>query len=192
MSVFNKISEGFALGTTSPVVEGQEDWLYIFNEADVTITYNTLNPLIVTGLTPVGGAFIYKFTGTNNSFKNSVKSNKTIVGPRYAEELDFNIAGNASDIKATIMALGYGRVRAIIVNNFKATDGAIELFGANNGMIAGESDKNEASIGGWTVKLTPPDKLMEPYPPRSVLIAPVSGAATYATTLAAIEALVSA
>lgn len=188
-TVFNEISTGFTLGVTSPVVSGQEDWLYIFNEGDMLITYNPTNPLIVTNITPVNGAVIYKFTGTNNSFKPSVKSSKTIVGPRYTEELDFNIAGNGSDIKATIMAGGYGRVRAIVVNNFKATDAAIELYGANNGMLFTDSEKNEASEGGWSIKLGPPDKLMEPYPPRSVLIPGISGSATYATTLAAIEAL---
>lgn len=191
MSVFNKISEGFKLGVTSPVVSGQEDLLYIFNVDDIAITYDPSNPLIVKGLAAVSGGLIYAYTGTNNSFKNSSKSTKTIVGPRYAEEIDFNIAGNASDIKSTIMAMGYGRVCAIVVNNFRATDAAVELFGANNGMIAGEADKNEASEGGWTVKLTPPDKLMEPYPPRSVLIPGVSGSGTLATTLAAIALLVS-
>lgn len=191
MGVFNKITEGFKLGVTSPVVAGQEDLLYIFNIDDIAVTFNPSNPLIVTGLAAVNGGLIYEFTGTNNSYKNSSKLNKTIVGPRYVEEIDFNIAGNASDIKGNIMAMGYGRVLAIVVNNFRATDAAVELFGANNGMIVTDSEKNEASEGGWTIKLGPPDKLMEPYPPRSVSIPPVSGPATLATTLAAIQALVS-
>lgn len=191
MSVFNKINEGFKLGATSPVVSGQEDLLYIFNVDDIAITYDPSNPLIVKGLAAVSGGLIYSYTGTNNSFKNSSKSTPTIVGPRYTEEVDFNVAGNASDIKAQIMAMGYGRVCAIVVNNFRATDAAVELFGANNGMIARDVEKNEASEGGWTIKLGPPDKLMEPYPPRSVLIPGVSGSGTLATTLAAIALLVS-
>lgn len=191
MSVFNKISEGFALGVTSPVVSGQEDLLLIFNQNDMLITYNPSNPLIVTAITPVAGAMLYQYTGTNNSFKNSVKISKTIVGPRYTEEIDFNIAGNASDIKASVMAMGYGRVCAIAINNFRATDAAVELFGANNGMLVTEADKNEASEGGWTLKLGPPDKLMEPYPPRSVFIPGVSGSATFATTLAALSTITS-
>lgn len=196
MSLFNEIQKGFQLGVTSPVVMGQEDWLYIYNRNDWVVTFSPTNPLIVTGFTPVspaisgGGPGFYKFTGTNNDFKNASKLNKTIVGPRFTEEIDFVVAGNSSDIKATIMAGGYGRLGAICINNFKATDAAVELFGANNGLIFIEADKNEASEGGWTIKLGPPDKLMEPYPPRSVSLTPISGAASYANTVAMIEALV--
>jgi hypothetical protein len=190
MGLFNKIQDGFTLGVTSPVVSGIEDWLYLYNDTDFTETYDPTQPLIVTGLTPVDNTkFIWKFTGTNNSFKPTIKSTKTIVGPRYNEELDFNIAGNSTNVKQMVMAAGYGRVRAIVVNNFKSTDSVIELMGANNGLLC-EVERDEASEGGWKLKLTPPDKLMEPYPPRAILIPPVSGSATYASTLAAIEALV--
>jgi hypothetical protein len=190
MALFNKIQDGFTLGVTSPVVSGIEDWLYLYNETDFTETYNLTNPLIVTGLTPADNTkFLWKFTGTNNSFKRTVKSNKTIVGPRYNEEITFNIAGNSSNVKQMVMAAGYGRVRCIVVNNFKVTDSAIELYGANNGMLC-EVERDENSEGGWILKLVPPDKLLEPYPPRAISIAPVSGSATYASTLAAIEALV--
>lgn len=189
-SLFNKIADGFTLGVTSPVVSGIEDWLYLYNDTDFTETYDPTNPLIMTGLTPFDNTkFLWKFTGTNNSFKPSIKSEKTIVGPRYQEELDFNIAGNSTKVKQMVMAAGYGRVRAIVVNNFKSSDSAIELLGANNGMLC-TVERDENSLGGWILKLVPPDKLLEPYPPRAILIPPVSGSATYASTLAAIEALV--
>jgi hypothetical protein len=117
---------------------------------------------------------------------------KTQVGPRYTEEIDFNIAGLSVDVKAQLMAMGYGRVRAIAVNNYKDSDSAIELFGAVNGLIVTEAERNAADEtldGGYKIKLTNPDKLKEPYPPRAVSIAPTSGPATYASTLAALEAL---
>src|SRR6201996_8843544 len=192
MSIYNKINAGFSLGADSPVTAGIEDVLYIFNQDDFTFTYDSMNPLIVTGLTAVSSAVIYKFEGTNNSFNTSSKLAKTSVGPRYTEEIDFNIAGLSVDIKTQLRAMGYGRVCAIAVNNYKSSDSAVELFGAVNGLILTDAERNasdETVDGGYKLKLTNPDKLREPYPPRAVSIAPTSGPATYASTITAIEAL---
>ena len=195
MSIYNKINAGFSLGTGSPVTAGIEDVIYIFNQDDITLTFDTTNPLIVTGLTTVSAAKIYKFNGTNNSFNTISKLAKTSVGPRYTEEIDFNIAGLSVDIKTQLQAMGYGRVCAIAVNNYNASDSAIELFGAVNGLILTDAERSaadETMDGGYKLKLTNPDKLREPYPPRAVSIAPESGSATYVSTIAAIEALVAA
>jgi len=192
MSIYNKINAGFSLGTGSPVTAGIEDVIYIFNQDEITLTYDTLNPLIVTGLTAVGSAKVYKFEGTNNSFNTVSKLAKTSVGPRYTEEVDFNIAGFSVEVKAQLMAMGYGRVRAIVINNYNSSDSAIELFGAVNGLILTDAERtaaDETLDGGYKLKLTNPDKLREPYPPRAVSIAPESGSATYASTIAALEAL---
>ena len=192
MSIYNKINAGFSLGTGSPVTAGIEDVVYIFNQGDITLTYDSSNPLIVTGLTAVSAAKIYKFQGTNNSFNTMSKLAKTPVGPRYTEEIDFNIAGFSVEVKAQLMAMGYGRVCAIAINNYNASDSAIELFGAVNGLILTDAERNAADEnmdGGYKLKLTNPDKLREPYPPRAISIAPTTGPATYASTIAAIEAL---
>ncbi|MCD8740380.1 hypothetical protein LT679_07180 [Mucilaginibacter roseus] len=194
MSIYNKINAGFALGASEPVTAGIEDVIYIFNEDEITLTYSTTNPLIVTGLTAVATAKVYKFEGTNNSFNATSKLAKTQVGPRYTEEIDFNVAGLSVEIKAQLQAMGYGKVRAIVVNNYKASDSAVELYGAVNGLVLTEAERNaadEALDGGYKVKLSNPEKLKEPYPPRAVSIAPQSGTATYASTIAAIEELVS-
>jgi len=192
MSIYNKINAGFSLGTGDPVTAGIEDVIYIFNQDDITLTFDSGNPLIVTGLTAVSGAKIYQFEGTNNSFNTTSKLAKTAVGPRYTEEIDFNVAGLSVDIKTQLMALGYGRVCAIAINNYNSSDSAIELFGAVNGLILTDAERSaadETMNGGYKLKLTNPDKLREPYPPRAVSIAPTSGPATYASTIAAIEAL---
>jgi hypothetical protein len=192
MSIYNKINAGFSLGTGSPVTAGIEDVIYIFNQDDITLTFETVNPLIVKGLTAVDTAKVYKFEGTNNSFNTISKLAKTSVGPRYTEEVDFNVAGFSVDVKTQLMAMGYGRVCAVVVNNYKSSDSAIELFGAVNGLILTDAERSaadEALDGGYKLKLTNPDKLREPYPPRAVSIAPESGSATYASTLAALEAL---
>ena len=193
MSIYNKINAGFSLGAGDPVTAGIEDVIYIFNMDEIALTYDTANPLIVTGLTAVSNAKIYKFEGTNNSFNTMSKLAKTQVGPRYTEEIDFNIAGFSVEIKAQLMAMGYGRVRAIAINNYNSSNSAIELFGAVNGLILTDAERSAADEnidGGYKLKLTNPDKLREPYPPRAVSIAPTSGPATFASTLAAIEALV--
>jgi len=193
MSIYNKINAGFALGTDEPVTAGIEDVIYIFNQDDFTFTFDTTNPLIVTGLTAVNAAKVYKFEGTNNSFNTTSKLAKTSVGPRYTEEIDFNVAGFSVDIKTQLQAMGYGRVCAIAVNNYNSSDTAIELFGAVNGLILTDAERSAADDtmdGGYKLKLTNPDKLKEPYPPRAVSIAPTSGTATFASTIAALEALV--
>ncbi|NOW97219.1 hypothetical protein [Mucilaginibacter sp. SG564] len=195
MSIYNKINAGFKLGIAEPITAGIEDVVYIFNQDDIALTYDITNPLIVTGLTAVSAAKVYKFEGTNNSFGTTSKLAKTQVGPRYTEEIDFNIAGLSVDIKTQLTAMGYGRVCAITVNNYKSSDSAIELFGAVNGLILTDAERNAADEtldGGYKLKLTNPDKLKEPYPPRAVSIAPQSGTATYASTIAALEALVAA
>jgi hypothetical protein len=195
MSIYNKINAGFSLGTGEPVTAGIEDIIYIFNQDDITLTFDSSNPLIVTGLTAVSAAKVYKFEGTNNSFNSISKLAKTSVGPRYTEEIDFNIAGFSVDIKGQLQAMGYGRVCAIAVNNFKSSDSAVELFGAVNGLILTDAERSaadETMDGGYKLKLTNPDKLREPYPPRAVSIAPTSGPATYASTIAALEALAAA
>ena len=195
MSIYNKINAGFSLGTGDPVTAGIEDVIYVFNQDDIALTYDSTNPLIVTGLTAVAAAKIYKFQGTYNSFNTISKLAKTSVGPRYTEEIDFNVAGLSVDIKTQLMAMGYGRVCAITANNYKSSDSAIELFGAVNGLILTDAERSaadETMDGGYKLKLTNPDKLREPYPPRAVSIPPTSGTATYASTIAAIEALVAA
>ena len=194
MSIYNKINAGFSLGADEPITAGIEDVIYIFNQDEITLTYDPTNPLIITDLAATGSAKVYKFEGTNNSFNSVSKLAKTSVGPRYTEEIDFNIAGLSVDIKAQLMAMGYGRVCAISVNNYKSSDSSIELFGAVNGLILSEAERSAADDtvdGAYKLKLTNPDKLKEPYPPRAVSIAPESGSATYASTIAAIEALVS-
>lgn len=193
MSIYNKINAGFAIGTDEPVTAGIEDLIYVFNQDDFTLTFDTTNPLIVTGLTAVNAAKVYKFEGTNNSFNTISKLAKTSVGPRYTEEIDFNVAGFSVDIKTQLQAMGYGRVCAIAVNNYNSSDTAIELFGAVNGLILTDAERSaadETMDGGYKLKLTNPDKLREPYPPRAVSIAPTSGTATFSSTIAALEALV--
>ncbi|MCJ8208660.1 hypothetical protein MUY27_03005 [Mucilaginibacter sp. RS28] len=192
MSIYNKISAGFAIGSHEPVTSGIEDVIYIFNQDDVTLTFDPTNPLIVTGLTAVSNAKVYKFEGTNNSFNTVSKLVKTQVGPRYTEEIDFNIAGLSVDVKSQLHAMGYGRVCAVVINNYKSSDSAIELFGAVNGLILTDAERNAADEtieGGYKLKLTNPDKTREPYPPRAVSIGAQSGTPTYASTLAALEAL---
>jgi hypothetical protein len=192
MSIYNQINAGFSLGTSAPVTAGIEDVIYIFNQDDIALTFDTNNPLIVTGLTAVNSGKIYMFEGSNNSFNTTSKLAKTSVGPRYTEEIDFNVAGLSVDIKTQLQAMGYGRVCAIAVNNYNSSDSAIELFGAVNGLILTDAERSAADEtveGGYKLKLTNPDKLREPYPPRAVSIAPTSGTATYASTITAIEAL---
>lgn len=192
MASCQKIIAGFDFCSADAIVAGIDDALYIFNEEDFVITYDPNNPLIITGLTPVNGAKMYKFEGTNNSFDSMSTGAQTTVGLRYTEEIDFNIAGLSSMIKAQIQAFGNHKTKVIAINNYKSTDSAIELFGATTSLLASETKRqanDENLSGGYSVKLTNPNKLKEAYPPRCVNIAPsLFGAGTFYYKITALTA----
>lgn len=183
------ISAGFDLCTNEPIAQGIDDIIYLWNRGDFTFTFDEDDPLLITAITRVGTALMYKYLGTNNSFNTLSKSVRTNVGPRYTEEIDFNIAGISSTVKNQVMAMGFGDLQAITVNNYRDGDSIFELFGAVNGLQDDGSERNagdENFGGGYNMKLTNRPKLREPMLPRCVNI---GSPATFATTLAALEAL---
>ncbi len=192
MSSCQKIIAGFDFCSADAIVAGIDDALYIFNEEDFVITYDPNNPLIVTGITPINGAKMFRFEGTNNSFDTMSTGSQTTVGLRYLEEIDFNIAGNSSIIKQQIRAFGNHKTKCIAVNNYKSTDAAFELFGATTSLLASETKRqanDENLSGGYSIKLTNPNKLKEAYPPRCVSIAPsLFGAGTFYYKITALTA----
>lgn len=187
------ITAGFIIDCNNPTVAGIDDLIILFNRDDVSLTFDQQNPLLVTGITVAQGKALYAFYGVNNSFASMAKQVMTQNGPRYEHELDFNIAGNSTAIKENLKAMGYGRIGAIVFNNYKAGDSAIELLGAVHGLILNEGERNtgdEAMDGAYKLKLSRPQKLREPNWPAAVLIAGQAGPATYDSTKAAIMALV--
>lgn len=187
------IAAGFDPCGKTPTVAGIEPGVYVGNKDEWTFTYNATNPLIITALTPVGSALLYKLKGFGDSFDAMSKVVKKAVGPRFAETINAFISDNSTATKQFILNAATGRQFYIVVNNDKASDGAIELYGAINGLQLSENTQRQASdedmAGAWKLEATNPPKLLEAYPPRSVLIPPGSGSATFASTLAALEAL---
>lgn len=186
------ISAGFDPCGLTPTVAGIEPGIYAFNLGDFVPTYSATNPLIVTGFTRVGTALMYKIVGFGDSFDAMSKMSKQTTGPRFAETITAYISDNSSTTKQFILNAGYGRVCFLVVNNDKSTDGAIELYGAINGLQLGDNVQRQASDeamqGAWKLEATNPPKLLEAYPPRAVAIPAGEGGATYASTLAAIQA----
>ena len=173
MGLCNTINKGFDICAAPPITSGIEDQLLLFNVGDFTFTYDAINPLIITNVAAVALAKMYRYNGTNNSFNAVSKMVASSVGPRYTEELDFNIAGLSSDIKATLRKMAYGKVQAIAINNYKNGDSAFELYGAINGLklkVNERTANDEGLDGGFKLQLANPDKLREPMPPRSVFI----------------------
>lgn len=188
-----EITAGYDFCGAAPSAPGLDNFLYGFNKDEFTITYDADNPLIVTGLTAIGSAVLYKIRGAGDSFDASSTLQQKNVGPRFAELVMFNMASNSTTVKKFVVNAGSGRVGYIVVNNDKSTDSAIELYGATVGMKLTDNTVRKASDedfqGGWKFEAGPPKGLLEPLPPRAVAIPGVSGPATYATTLAALEAL---
>lgn len=188
-----QITAGFIQCGEVPSAPGIEDVVYAYNRDEFVEVLDTANPLIVKGLTPIGSAVLYKFTSSGNSFDSENKPVKKSVGARFSEMVKLNVSSNSSAIKKLIVNGSNGRVKFITINNDKSTDAALELWGYTNGLQFSENTvrtaSNEDFQGGWQIEATNPKGLLEPLPARCVLIPPVSGTATYATTIAALEAL---
>lgn len=184
------IAAGFGPCGKTPSVAGIEPGIYAFNKGEFTFTYDAVNPLLITGIARVGTALMYKVIGFGDTFDAMSKKVTKGVGPRFEETLSFYIPDNSSATKKFIVNGSTGRQQYIIVNNDKSGDGAIELYGAVNGLQFSDSTQRQASDedmqGAWKIEAKSPPKLTEAYPPRSVLIG--QGSPTYATTIAALDA----
>lgn len=185
-----KIAAGYDPCGKTPSVAGIEQSVYAFNKGDFTFTYDTVNPLLITGITRVGTALMYKVIGYDG-FDAMSKLVKKKVGPRFTETVSFPLPSNDTEAKKFIINGSSGRQQYIVVNNDKSGNGAIELYGAVNGLQFSENTQRQASDedmqGAWKIEATNPPQLTEAYPPRSVLIG--SGSPTYATTITALDAL---
>lgn len=187
-----QIVAGFDPCGKTPGVAGIEAGIYAFNKGDFTFTFDAANPLIVTGITRVGTSLMYKIIGFGDTFNAVSKASKKSVGPRFTETLTAYISDNSSATKQFVVNALTGRQQYIIVNNDKSGDGAVELYGAINGLQLSENTQRDAADedmqGAWKLEATNPPKLLEAYPPRSVAIPPGTGSATYASTIAALDA----
>lgn len=188
----NKIAAGFNPCGKTPSSAGIEPGIYVYNVADVVLTFDATNPLIVTGIT----GDLFKIKGFGDNFNSISKPAKKQVGGRYTETVTAYITENSVATKKFVYNALNGRVGVIVVNNDKSTESAVELFGAVNGLQLSENSQrdaaNEDMQGAWMLEFTNPPKLTEPYPPRAVSIPPTTGPATYASTIAALEDLLPA
>lgn len=177
MATCNKINAGFDKCAADPIVPGIDDVIYLGNFDDFIYTLNPTNPLIIVGVTPKNNARYYKFEGSNNSFNSTLTSVQTNAGPRYEEEVSFNIAGNSNAIKQQLLSMGYGKLHAIVINNYRSADAYIELYGYTTGLNDQGSKRvanDETDMGGYNIILKNRNKLKEPLPPRSLNI-PIFG-----------------
>jgi hypothetical protein len=178
MATCEEILEGFDNCAHDAIVAGIDDVIYLGNKDNFIYTLDPNNPLIITGITPKAGKKYYKFLGTNNSFSTKSTQSQTTVGPRNLEEVNFIIAGNSTTIKQQIANMGYGKLHAIVINNYRSEDSVIELFGFTCGLNSQGSERDttdENTAGGYKVILKTIDKLKEPMFPRAVFI-PIYGA----------------
>lgn len=188
------IAAGFIRCGKVPSQAGIEPGLYVYNHDQFVPTFDTANPLIVTAFTRADDDFVmYKLEGYGDNFNSISKPVKKQVGPRYAETIKAYISDNSTTTKALIHNGLLGRLGFIVINNDKSTNGAIELFGAVNGLQFTENTQRDAANedlqGAWDIEAMNPPKLLEALPPRAVLIPGESGPATYATTIAALALL---
>lgn len=185
-----EIAAGFIRCGKTPSSAGIEPGLYAYNKDQFIVTYDVTNPLIVTGFTRVDIANVmYKIEGFGDNFNAISKPNKKTVGARYTETIKAYIADNSTATKQLIHNGLIGRICFIVINNDKSTNGAVELYGAVNGLQFTDNTQRDAANedlqGAWDIEAMNPPKLLEPFPPRAVLIGTTP---TFATTLAALEA----
>lgn len=180
-----RIQNDFIIDCDNPMIGGIDDLIVLYNVDEVTETLDPLNPQIITNLTPAVGKRLYMFEGTNNGFNATAKQVETKNGPRYVHDVNFTISGNSTTIKKTIHQMGYGRVKAIIFNNYKTGDSGIECLGYVHGLQTKEGTErntgDQDTGGGYKIMLGTPKDLLEPNWPKSVAINSTTPVATPGT-----------
>lgn len=145
----------------NPIYSGIDSTAWLANKKEITLTYDTDFPNIVTDITMAEGAGLYEvtqlgktpFTGTNTTMVEGNIANK------FDNNFAFLIPDNSPNAAEIIDNLANGKFVAIIRNEYTGSDGlgSFQVYGAKKGLQASaiENDKySEDTEGGWAVTLT--------------------------------------
>lgn len=157
MPVCAKISAGFAISCTDPLIPGTEDDILLVNKSDVVgYTEDVGNPMLVSAIDLATGTMFYRFEGQNMSTEPKSRLVKTRYNNFYEHEARFKVFANTPAAKLQLDKLMKGEVVALI----KSKAGAWEIYGKDIGLkvLEMERDPNNADTGGaYDLLLKTPD-----------------------------------
>jgi hypothetical protein len=167
----------------------------VFNKAQwdkATIARSGTNPKIITGITLSGTDKAYGYVSLPKGVSVTCAYTRGTFTSGYVQSCNFILFKNNADAKRELDLLGKGLYVIVYENNDKGTNGdtAFEVLGEVNGLELLNSDRDSSSAengGAWVLKFNTPSDRYEDTP-STVFIG--STTPTYATTLAALDALV--
>lgn len=187
MSCATGIAKAITSDCTTQPVGGLEVAAYLFNRADMTITYDGTDTNKVTGIAAVGAALVYKITGVK---KNLNAGHDRVIAEDLADTYKhfFSFKGFEFDVDSVANMDGLNDVCVVVEYKQKSTtgDGVFIAYGLKSGLYpAADTRRANDANGVRSLELTTRDQEGEPYSQFNVLIT------DYATTKAALEALLS-
>lgn len=155
-----------------PTGIGGDSRLVLYNLTEVSFTYSTSTPGLITAITLVSGASGYQYQGFNASLKPSVDfvddaSTRTLVKHRA----NFLVFANDQLTKNEIDTLKNGRYIALIENNGFDTN-SFEVYGAKNGLKIKPQKIRDLQENGsaYNLLMETPDNELEPKLPATFFI----------------------
>jgi hypothetical protein len=187
MACTSGIAKAITSNCTTQPVGGLEVTAYIFNRADMTITYDGTDPNKVTGIAAVGSALMYKYTGVK---KNLNAGHDRVVSDEVADAFKHfvSLKGFESDTDSVLNFDGLGDVCVIVEYKHKpsSADGVFVAYGLKSGLyVTTDNRRANENNGIRNIELASRDQEDEPYSQYNVLLT------DYATTKSALEALLS-
>ena len=187
MSCATGIAKTILSDCTTQPVGGLEVSAYLFNRADMTITYDGTDTNKVTGIAAVGAALVYKITGVKKSLN---AGHDRVIADDMADTFKhfFAFKGFEFDVDSVANMDGLNDICVIVEYKQKSTtgDGVFIGYGLKSGLYPSADTRraNDANAVR-SIELATRDQEGEPYSQYNILLT------DYATTKAALEALLS-
>jgi hypothetical protein len=187
MACTTGIAKAITSNCTTQPVGGLEVVAYLFNRADMTITYDGTDLNKVTGIAAVGAALVYKYTGVK---KNLNAGHDRVITDDLSDTFKHNLSlkGFEFDVDSVANLDGLNDICAVVEYKQKSTSGdAVFIgYGLKSGLyVTADSRRANENNAVRSIELTTRDQEGEPYSQFNVLIT------DYAGTKAALEALLS-
>ena len=190
-TICGKITADIERNCDTLPVAGVRSVIHIGNQEDIaTVTYDTINPLIVTSITLKPGAKMFRYEVFKRGHKPRFTKVNGDYGDRYKHEIDTSIQVWDNATKAQVEGLN-GSATFVIVENLQTTgDARFEIYGLGSGLfVADGAVRNLAENDGvYTFTLASDDQSLEAKIPYTFAVL-TAGTYSYTATVAAITAL---
>ncbi|HKR03464.1 MAG TPA: hypothetical protein VJY62_02430 [Bacteroidia bacterium] len=189
-SLCGRVAAGVTLDCDNPIISGVDADLILFNRNEVdlaTVTYNTLNKLIIEAMAMQATKPAFKFEGKNLSVVPKQSLVKKDFSSNIEHLIDFYVFTSTPDVKKNLESMKDGNLGGIVLNKFTGATGnaAYEVYGWDCGLEMFILERNlgdDVTGSAYKIQLKSNPKALEPHLPRNIFI----------TSLAASKAVVDA